>query len=324
MDRCGPPPYSSAAMRPRTGQGGLTPLHSDPSLPADDDPVGLCMAGIISPEVALSRLLLGHVTGDGIAARLEQRRTDPPTPRWQALAALVRARRRELERLSVEVVREGSNHARPAADPLSGAAEIAGFFDRAVAISPEASVALYSLGDPAILAAATAEILDWLDARGLLRDGDDVLDLGCGIGRLAAALAPRAGSVLGLDVSEGMLAQARRRCASWPHVRLAHTAGLDLDGLEASSLDLVLAVDSFPYVVRLGPEVVARHVAGAVRALRPGGTLVVLNLSYEGDAAADPSEARRWAEAHGLALEVAGERPFALWDGRAYVLRRCG
>ena len=85
------------------------------------------------------------------------------------------------------------------------------------------------------------------------------------------------------------------------------------------SLDLVLAVDSFPYIVRLGQAVVARHVAGAVRALRPGGALVVLNLSYDGDATA---EARRWAAAHGLVLEVAGERPFALWDGRAYVLRR--
>jgi hypothetical protein len=82
---------------------------------------------------------------------------------------------------------------------------------------------------------------------------------------------------------------------------------------------LVLAVDSFPYIVRLGPAVVARHVGGAAQALRPGGTLVVLNLSYKGDAAA---EARGWAATHGLVLEVNGEQPFTLWDGRAYVLRR--
>jgi SAM-dependent methyltransferase len=301
----------------RTGRP--TPLHLSAPLPPEDDPVGLCMAGVISPEVALSRLLLGHVSGDGIATILQQRRPEPPTPRWQALAALAVARRPELERLSAEVVREGGNHARPATNPLAGVAEIASFFDRAVAHSPEASVALYSLGDPAILAAATAEILDWLDARGLLREGADVLDLGCGIGRLAAALAPRAHSVLGLDVSEGMLAEARTRCAPWPHVRLAHTGGQNLDGLAPCSLDLVLAVDSFPYIVRLGPAVVAQHVAGAAQALRPGGTLVVLNLSYEGDAAA---EVRGWATVHRLALEVAGERPFTLWDGRAYVLRR--
>jgi SAM-dependent methyltransferase len=280
------------------------------------------MAGVISPEVAISRLLLGHVTGDGIAMLLEQWRSEAPASRWQAFTALLGSRRLELERLSAEVVREGSNHARPATDPIAGAAEIAGFFDRAVANSPEASVALYSLGDPAILAAATEEILTWLDAHGLLREGADVLDLGCGIGRLAAALASRVRSVLGLDVSEGMLAQARARCAPWPHVRFEHTAGQDLDNLATSSLDLVLAVDSFPYIVRLGPAVVVRHVAGVARALRPGGILVVLNLSYGRDAAADLSEARDWAAAHDLALEVAGEQPFTLWDGRAYVLRR--
>ncbi|RYI35266.1 MAG: class I SAM-dependent methyltransferase [Acetobacteraceae bacterium] len=297
-------------------------MHPTASMPSENDPIGLCMAGAISPEVALSRLLLGHVTGDGIAAMLEHRRSEPPSPRWQALAALVEARRPELEQLSAEVVRTGSNHALPATDPLAGAAEIAGFFDHAVANSPEASVALYSLGDPVILATATAEILEWLDTRNLLREDADVLDLGCGIGRLAAALAPRARSVLGLDVSKGMLAEARARCAPWPHVRFAHTAGQDLDALEPRSLDLVLAVDSFPYIVRLGPTVVARHVAGAVRALRPGGALVVLNLSYGKGVAADVTEARGWALTHGLSLEVAGERPFTLWDGVAYVLCR--
>ncbi|MBL6082573.1 class I SAM-dependent methyltransferase [Belnapia sp. T18] len=282
------------------------------------------MAGYISPEVALSRLLLGHVTPDGIAALLVQRRPEPPTQPWQALVALLETQQSELARLSAAVVRAGSNHARLATNPLTGAAEIASFFDRAVAESPEASVALYSLGDPAILTAATEEILAWLETRGLLRDSADVLDLGCGIGRLAVALAPRVRSVLGLDISEGMLAQARSRCAPWPHVRLARTAGQDLDGLAAGSLDLILAVDSFPYIVRLGPEVVTRHVVGAVRALRPGAALVVLNLSYQGDTAADIATAHGWATAHDLALEVMGEQPFALWDGRAFVLRRSG
>ncbi len=250
------------------------------------------MAGFISPEVALSRLLLGHFTPEGIAALLARRRSEPSTQRWQALAALLETHWPGQKRLAAEVVRMGSNHARLSIDPLTGAAKIAGFFDRAVANSPEASVALYSLGDPAILAAATEEILAWLDARGLLRGDSDVLDLGCGIGRLTAALAPRVGSVLGLDISEGVLAQARSRCAIWPNVRLAHTSGQDLDELAASSLDLVLAVDSFPYIVRLGPAVVARHVTGAVRALRPGGMLVVLNLAYEGNSAADIATAR--------------------------------
>ncbi len=309
---------------PRPSNEEPYPLQGNPPQSLEADPIGLCLAGFISPEVALSRLLLGHVTPDGIAALLAQRRPEPQTQPWEALVALLEARRLELARLSAAVVRAGSNHARLASDPVTGVAEIARFFDRAVAESPEASVALYSLGDPVILAAATEEILAWLEMRGLLHGDADVLDLGCGIGRLAAALAPRVRSVLGLDISEGMLAEARSRCAPWPHVRLARTTGQDLDELAAGSLDLILAVDSFPYIVRLGPAVVARHVMGAVRALRPGGALVVLNLSYQGDTAADIATARDWARTHDLALEVTGAQPFALWDGRAFVLRRSG
>ena len=81
--------------------------------------------------------------------------------------------------------------------------------------SPEASVALYSLGDPAILAAATEEIVAWLVAERLLPADADVLDLGCGIGRVGG-VAPRCRSVLGLDVSAGMVAEATRRLLACP------------------------------------------------------------------------------------------------------------
>ncbi|MFB6172470.1 MAG: class I SAM-dependent methyltransferase [Haloarculaceae archaeon] len=42
---------------------------------------------------------------------------------------------------------------------------------------------------------------------------DVVLDLGCGTGAVALALAPLAGRVIGRDISEGMLAQAREKAA---------------------------------------------------------------------------------------------------------------
>jgi cyclopropane fatty-acyl-phospholipid synthase-like methyltransferase len=45
------------------------------------------------------------------------------------------------------------------------------------------------------------------------RAGDVVLDLGCGTGAIALALAPRAGRVLGRDISEGMMEQAREKAA---------------------------------------------------------------------------------------------------------------
>ncbi len=331
-----------------------------PAVPSIDpeDAVGLCLAGRISPQVALCRLLLGGGDADSIAAAVEVRRPPAPHPRWDALSGLLAGRGAMLARLAGEVGRHGGNHAAiatphagpafpPSAAPPSAAqsggspppgpaqaataAAVAAFFDNAVAFSPEASVALYSLGDPAILAQATAEILDWLHRHGCVGDPDagpdapprtDVLDLGCGIGRLAVALAPRCRSVLGLDVSAGMVAEARRRCAHLPGVRVEATPGTDLDALPSRGFDLVLAVDSMPYLVQIGAGALATHVAGAARILRPGGRLAILNLSFGRPPAQDVAELSALAARHGFSVEVAGERPFALWDAAAFLLRR--
>ena len=294
----------------------------EPPLPpaTEDDAVGLCLAGRVSAEVALAGGLLGGKTAAGIGLELDARRPERPGPRWGAMRRLLDGHAAALDRLAAEIAQFGGDHSALGRDAAGGIARIAAFFDRAVAHSPEAGVALYSLGDPAILAAATAEAVRWLEGAGLLRPGADVLDLGCGFGRMAAALSPRCRSVLGLDVSAGMVAEARRRHAGLPNARFETTPGQDLSALPAGAFDLVLAVDSFPYLVQAG--VAEAHVAGAARALRPGGALAVLNLSYRGDPERDRGDAARWAGAHGLALEMAGATPFALWDGTAFVFRR--
>ena len=51
-------------------------------------------------------------------------------------------------------------------------------------------MALYSLGSPEILDRATAEIVARLREWRLLGANIDVLDIGCGIGRIERALAP--------------------------------------------------------------------------------------------------------------------------------------
>jgi len=279
----------------------------------EDGPIADCLAARISPEVAVARMLLAGVGSAGIGAGLERHRSTGP--RWAAMAALVAARGAALDGLAREVAATGADHDASGAE---GLARIAAFFDRAVAHSPEAGVALYSLGDPAILARASAEIVAWLEAGGLL--SGDVLDLGCGIGRMASGLAPRCRTVLGLDVSAGMVAEARQRHAALTQVRFEHTAGRDLDALGTAGFDLVLAIDSFPYIVQAGLAGV--HVAGAARVLRPGEALAVVDFSYRGDAALDVADASALAGAHGFRLEVAGSRPFAVWDGAAFVFRR--
>lgn len=276
--------------------------------------------GGISAPVALMRLMLTGTPAAAAVAALEAIRAEmPEDARLGELAALAQRQRARL-RLLERMVRAGADH-RPASSAEAGIALSRAMFDRLVRISPEASVAAYSLGDPLLLEEATGEILAWLRHLGLLEGRPDVLDLGCGIGRLAAALAPHAGSVLGLDVSPGMVEAARARCAGVAGLRFELCSGHDLAAQGDASFDLVLAADVFPYLVQAGLDLAERHVAEAARILRPGGSLVILNFSYRG-AEADRADLGRMAARAGLAMLRDGVRELRLWDGLAFWLRR--
>ena len=280
-------------------------------------PMEDCIAGLISPEVAIARMLLIGSRSEGIMRMLD---AAPEHAAKEAMRRLVSGRQAGLDLLASEVAQTANQHDGSGPTPAEGVARIAAFFDHAVSRSPEASVALYSLGDPAILAAATREIVGWLEAERLMRAGADVLDVGCGIGRVAAALAPRCRSIVAIDVSPGMVAEAQARLAGFGNVQVRQTGGEDLDGFEPASFDLILAVDSFPYIVQ--NQTALRHVQGAAGALRPGGALCILNLSYRQNPGADRADAAGWAETAGLRLAQGGVTPFSLWDGTAFVFVR--
>ena len=267
-----------------------------------NEAVAACLRGDISPQVALSRMLLG--AADMRAALAESRCANP---RWDALARLAEAHWAEFGRLSAHIRQAGGDHSR-----LGDVAGIAAFFDAACAVSPEAGVALYSLGDPAILAAATAELVNWLRAETLLPAGGAVLEVGCGIGRLCAAMAPNCRSVLGVDIAPAMVAEARRR---HPDLDFRVTDGASLP---AGTWNLILLADSMPYILQAG--VAERVAASAMGSLAAGGALVVLNLSYGRDPEADRADATRWSQLYGARLTIS--RPFTLWDGTAFVFRR--
>ena len=280
---------------------------------SDQDPVAACLQGQITAEVAVARMLLAGDNADAISRRVQAHKV--PGKAWSALNRLVARRIVALGRLRRMIDEAAIDH-----DGAATPSQIGALFDRAVATSPEASVALYSLGDSLTLAAATDEILSWLRRERLFATGMDVLDLGCGIGRMIAALAPHARSVLGLDVSAEMVREARRRCGNAGNVQIAVTAGQDLASLPDAGFDLLLAADSFPYLVQAG--VAERHVADARRILRRDGALVILNLSYRGDPQGDKMEAQAWAAHHDFKVRLCGILPFRLWDGSAFVLVR--
>lgn len=214
----------------------------------------------------------------------------------------------------------GLDHTR---DGRSGdPAHWASAFDRAVRIHPEAGVALYALGDPALLEAATAEIVARLREWDALAPGCECLDIGCGIGRIEAAVAGTVRRIVGIDISEGMVAEARRRTSGFGNVEIRLASGADLGEFGDGSFDLVLAVDSLPYMVQSGPDLVRRMVAEIARVLRSGGRLVIFNYSYRGDLDRDERELSTLVADAGLEIVRTARSDFKLWDGATFDLRR--
>ncbi|HVF39076.1 MAG TPA: class I SAM-dependent methyltransferase, partial [Gemmatimonadaceae bacterium] len=195
-------------------------------------------------------------------------------------------------------------------------------FEWSVQQSEEASVALYSLGSSQLLERATGEIITQLEQWNVISAEYSVLDIGCGIGRLIAELAPRAREVSGIDVSTQMINTALRRCAPLANVRLLKGTGRDLREFEDEVFDAAIAVDTFPYIRQSGVPLVETYFGEAARVLKPGGHLVIMNYSYRGDDAADAEEVTRLARDYGFDVVTSAERPLTLWDGLAFHLRR--
>jgi 2-polyprenyl-3-methyl-5-hydroxy-6-metoxy-1,4-benzoquinol methylase len=102
------------------------------------------------------------------------------------------------------------------------------------------------------------------------------VDFGCGVGRVTLPLAREAVSVLGVDVSPGMLSEARKNAAGRgvSNVRFAHEV--------SGSFDLV---HSFIVLQHIPPRRGLRILRELLSRLEPGG-MVVLQVPYDWRAAA--------------------------------------
>jgi len=172
--------------------------------------------------------------------------------------------------------------------------------------------------------AATLEVVAALSDWGLLGLERTVLDIGCGIGRLEAALSPLSGAVIGLDVSAAMIEQARTRCAGFPNVRLLLGSGHDLAGIADDSVDLTVLVDTFPCLLLSEGELAERLLAEIARVLRVGGDLVILGFSHRDDVVSERRDLERLAQPRGLSLARTVTRACASWDAPAFHLTKRG
>ncbi|HVV87592.1 MAG TPA: class I SAM-dependent methyltransferase [Kofleriaceae bacterium] len=102
--------------------------------------------------------------------------------------------------------------------------------------------------------------------------GRRVLDLGCGEGYVARQLARAGAQVLGIDLSPGMIEQARRQEQA-ERLGIAYDVGdaAALAETDAHRFDLVVAVFLFNYLTVSEMRTTMRRVHAA---LRPGGTFI--------------------------------------------------
>jgi SAM-dependent methyltransferase len=280
------------------------------------------LAGELPPRIAFMRLCMESRDPSDLNLVLDAATAETPTEagRLAALKALHTAHPNAWT--IVKSVLQAVSHDTSGGTPQARVAAIAAMFDGAVNASPEASVALYSLGDPEALEAATAEVVDLLLRLGLGVPEVHLLEIGCGIGRFLSALSPHVGSITGLDISPAMVTQARRRCSALPNVAVDLATGLDLQAYPDARFSAVLGIDSFPYLVDAGGDLVLTHVRDAHRVLAERGTLTILNFSYRGDPARDRADVDALASACGFTVVQGGTKPLALWDGTLFHLQK--
>jgi demethylmenaquinone methyltransferase/2-methoxy-6-polyprenyl-1,4-benzoquinol methylase len=134
-----------------------------------------------------------------------------------------------------------------------------------------------------------------------LRPGDSVVDMACGTGLnfslLEAAIGPH-GRIVGVDLTDAMLAQAQERIASkgWNNISLVQSDAVDF--VFPPEVDGILSTYALSHV----PEC-AEVVAHGAAALARGGRWVVLDLKV-------PENTPGWLGALGTAVV----RPFASID----------
>jgi len=140
-----------------------------------------------------------------------------------------------------------------------------------------------------------------------LKPGDCVVDIACGTGLnfrlLHDAIGP-GGHIVGVDLTDAMLAQAEDRIAAngWTNVSLVQADAAEFDFPD--EVDAILST----YALSQVPEC-ATVVANGAAALAPGGRWVVLDLKV-------PANTPRWLANVGAAIV----RPFASID--QWVARR--
>lgn len=111
-----------------------------------------------------------------------------------------------------------------------------------------------------------------------VRDGERVLDVGCGVGRWSRLLAARGAQVTGVDLSPTMIAQAERRAVAEGVADRCRFRVQDLSSLDVGQrFDLILGVTVLQHI--LDPGALRAALQAVAAHLAPKGRIVLLEAA---------------------------------------------
>jgi len=115
------------------------------------------------------------------------------------------------------------------------------------------------------------EVLQYVEGLGLPLGRQQALDFGCGVGRLSQALADHFEQVVGVDIAESMVEQARQYNRRGDRVEYLVNTTDSLERLDTASFDFAYTNKTLQHIP---PEPAEAYVREFFRVLRPGGVAV--------------------------------------------------
>jgi ubiquinone/menaquinone biosynthesis C-methylase UbiE len=113
-----------------------------------------------------------------------------------------------------------------------------------------------------------------------IRGSDEVLEIGCGVGRIGRELAPHCFTWAGADISVNMLGHASARLRGIGNVSLVRLHSVGLSEFEDSSFDVVYFTNMLMHLDEMDRW---QYVREALRVLRPDGCIFMDIIDIESD-----------------------------------------
>lgn len=125
---------------------------------------------------------------------------------------------------------------------------------------------------------AGAKVVARIRSRVRLDSSTDVLEIGCGVGRVGWAIAGICRSWVGTDISKNMLRHAAKRLTGFDNVTLVELSKSGLQEIASASIDVIYCTNMLPHLSETDRWL---YVSEAHRVLRPGGVLYLDTVALD-------------------------------------------